>query len=466
MISLREKIGYGFGDMSSSMFWKLFGAYLMIFYTDIFGLPAATVGTMFLITRIWDSMFDPIIGALADRTTTKWGRFRPYILYLAIPFGLVGILTFYTPSIGYMGKIIYAYVTYSVMMMIYSAINVPYASLLGVISPDVKDRNTLATYRMTFAYIGSFVALLIFMPMVHYFSGHSDDLQNLQYGWTSSVICISLLCVLLFWGCFSWTKERVKPINEQKVSLKADICDLLHNKPWWILFGAGVSTLVFNSIRDGAAVYYFKYYILEDDASPIVLLGIPFVLSGIYLAVGQMANILGVILAAPISNKLGKKKTFMLSMLGATIFSVIFYWLKTTDLIWIFIFQCIISLFAGSIFPLLWSMYADCADYSELSTGNRATGLIFSASSMSQKLGWAIGTAITGWLLSYFGFQANTIQSNETLTGIKMFLSILPGIAAFASILFMFFYPLGEEKMTNITYRLNQKRLKKHDVKY
>lgn len=178
MIKLKEKIGYGFGDMASSMFWKLFGSYLMIFYTDVFGIPAAALGTMFLVTRVWDSAFDPVIGILADRTHSRWGKFRPYLLFLALPFALIGILTFTTPQWSLATKIIYAYVTYSLMMIVYSAINVPYASLLGVISSEPHDRNVLASYRMLFAYLGSFIALLLFMPMVNVFSqGHSE-----QYG--------------------------------------------------------------------------------------------------------------------------------------------------------------------------------------------------------------------------------------------------------------------------------------------
>ena len=401
MIKLQEKIGYGLGDMASSMFWKLFGSYLMIFYTDVFGMSAAVVGTMFLVTRIWDSAFDPIVGVIADRTQSRWGKFRPYLLYLAIPFALIGILTFMTPDLSDTGKIVYAYITYSLMMMVYSAINVPYASLLGVISPESKDRNTLSTYRMTFAYIGSFIALLLFMPMVNFFSkDHSE-----QYGWMMSVVVIAVLCALLFYGCFAWTKERVKPIREQQNSLKTDLSDLLHNRPWWILLGAGIAALVFNSIRDGATVYYFKYYIVEEEHASISLFGISFVLSGLYLAVGQAANILGVILAAPLSNSIGKKKTYMGAMLIATVFSVIFYWLDKEELVLIFTFQILISICAGSIFPLLWSMYADCADYSELQTGHRATGLIFSSSSMSQKFGWAIGSAATGWLLAFSGLK-------------------------------------------------------------
>lgn len=370
MIGIREKIGYGFGDMASSMFWKLFGSYLMIFYTDVFGMPAAVVGTMFLITRVWDSAFDPIIGIIADRTQSRWGKFRPYLLYLAIPFAVIGVLTFTTPDFSDGGKVIYAYFTYSLMMMVYSAINVPYASLLGVMSPESKDRNMLSTYRMTFAYIGSFIALLLFMPMVNRFSMGHDE----QHGWMMSVIVIAVLCALLFYGCFAWTTERVKPIKKQQNSLKSDLQDLLHNRPWWILLGAGVAALVFNSIRDGATVYYFKYYVVEEEYASISLFGISFVLSGLYLAVGQAANIVGVVLAAPLSNRIGKKKTYMWAMSIATVLSVIFYWFDKEQLMLMFIFQVLISICAGSIFPLLWSMYADCADYSELKTGNRATG--------------------------------------------------------------------------------------------
>ena len=463
-IGLSEKIGYGLGDMSSSMFWKLFGAYLMLFYTDVFGISAAVVGTMFAVTRVWDSFFDPVVGAFADRTSSRWGRFRPYLLFLAVPFGLIGVITFLTPPFDATGKIVYAYITYALMMMVYSAINVPYASLLGVMSPDPSHRNTLATYRMTFAYLGSFIALLLFMPLVNAFGGGNVSgpthlwFTAPQFGWFMAVVVIAAICVVLFLACFALTKERVEPIKHEKTSLKTDFRDLVHNKPWWILLGAGVSSLVFNSIRDGATVYYFKYYVDETAVGNISILGLPFVLSGIYLGVGQAANIVGVILAAPVSNRIGKRNTFILSMALATVLSVIFFWFNKDQLYLIFVFPILISICAGSIFPLLWSMYADCADYSELRTGNRATGLIFSSSSMSQKFGWAFGSAITGWMLAQFGFKANAVQSAETIQGIKMFLSILPAVGALLSLVFIYFYPLSESKMKTITAELQEKR--------
>ncbi|WP_293954232.1 MULTISPECIES: MFS transporter [unclassified Sphingobacterium] len=457
-ISLREKIGYGLGDAASSMFWKLFGMYLMFFYTDIFGMEAKAVGTMFLITRVWDSLFDPIIGVLADRTRSRWGKFRPFILYVAIPFGLIGAATFYTPDFSHTGKIIYAYLTYSLMMMVYSAINVPYASLLGVMSPFPKVRNVLATFRMTFAYIGSFVTLLLFNPLIDFFSKAAADLTSLQHGWFMAALVIAAFSTILFLLCFYWTKERVVEVTAHHSTLKQDIGDLLKNGPWWILLGAGVSALVFNSIRDGATLYYFKYYVEEHQIDRIMIFEVPFILSGLYLALGQAANILGVVLAAPVSNCIGKKSTYMIAMLIATVGSIAFYWLGKEDLILIFFLQVLISICAGSVFPLLWSMYADCADYSELRTGNRATGLIFSSSSMSQKLGWAFGTALTGWLLAYYGFQANQQQSEEALHGIRMFLSFFPAIGTVLSVLFISFYPLSEKRMDLILNDLKNKR--------
>lgn len=449
-ITLKEKIGYGFGDMASSMFWKLFGTYLLFFYTDIMGLAAGAIGTMFLITRIWDTLFDPVVGVMTDRTTTRWGKFRPYILYMAVPFGLIGVLTFTTPDYGVTGKLIYAYITYSAMMMIYSLINVPYASLLGVISPDGKERNILASFRMSFAFAGSLIAFALLEPLVSFFSRSGD----LQRSWQLAVAVIAVICVILFLLCFAWVKERVKPIREEKVSLKDDIKDLFANRPWWILLGAGIAALIFNSIRDGATLYYFKYYL--GNAETFTSLNVTY--SALYLMLGQGANILGVILASPIANKLGKKNTYLAAMVIAAILSIAFYWLGKEQLVLIFCFQILISACAGMIFPLLWSLYADTADYSEWRTGRRATGLIFSSSSMSQKFGWTIGGALTGWLLQYFGFKANEVQGESVQTGILLMLSFLPAIGALLSIIFIALYPLSEKKVAEISTDLEARR--------
>ena len=410
-LKLKEKIGYGFGDAASSMFWKLFSMYLMFFYTDVFGISATLVGTMFLVTRIWDAAFDPFVGILGDRTETRWGKFRPYLLWIAVPFGIIGVLTFTTPSFSESGKVIYAFVTYSLMMMIYSMINVPYASLMGVMTADGKERTSLATFRFIFAFGGSLLVLALAEPLVDIFSKLGGTV-NLQQGWQLAAVVFAIIAITFFMFTFSWTRERIKPVTT-KTSLKKDLNDLLHNTPWFILLGAGIAAIFFNSIRDGAAIYYFKYYIQGQSAFSIKAVNLTITLSSLYFVLGQAANIVGVVLAKPVSDRIGKKYTFLYAMLFATVFSIGFYWLDRSSVNLIFVFQFLISMSAGIIFPLVWSMYADAADYSEWKTGRRATGLVFSASSMSQKFGWTLGGALAGWLLGYYGFKANVVQTED-----------------------------------------------------
>ena len=459
-LSLREKIGYGCGDAASSMFWKLFSMYLMFFYTDIFGITAAAVGTMFLITRIWDAAFDPFVGVLGDRTETRWGKFRPYLLWMAIPFGVIGVLTFTTPSFSPGGKLIYAYVTYSLMMMIYSLINVPYASLLGVMTADGKERTTLATFRFIFAFGGSLVVLAAAEPVAGFFSRSGGGAPDLQRGWQWAAGVFALIAAILFWVTFAWTRERIKPVTQQ-TSLKHDLADLWKNRPWFILLGAGIATIFFNSIRDGAAMYYFKYYLHTDAAFSLPSLKFTMGWSSLYFVLGQGANILGVILAKPISDRIGKKNTFFVAMLSASVFSFMVYGVQPESVGVVMILQCLISVCAGFVFPLLWSMYADAADYSEWKTGRRATGLVFSASSMSQKFGWTLGGAFAGWLLGFYGFQANVVQNAGTQNGIRMMVSIYPAIGALVSGLFMLIYPLKEKFLNNIEAELAARRVVK-----
>lgn len=587
-LSLKEKIGYGFGDAASSMFWKLFGMYIMFFYTDIYGIPAAVVGTMFLFTRVGDAIIDPFIGIVADRTETRWGKFRPYLLWMAIPFGIIGVLTFTTPNLGMTGKIIYAYVTYSLMMIIYSMINVPYASLMGVMTSDGKERTTLATFRFIFAFGGSFLVLALFQPLFDGFgtktvSNYSEpklvqlndttqksnaklyvwngqvtselkekpvdsllfvsakvitkskdafkigvlntktneyswvnfkagkdtlgllrdgstskvliklssivskatlanpenlkvvystesnadvkftkvDIKQVDYktGFQYAVMVIAVMAVILFLLTFSWTRERVKPITE-KTKLKDDLKDLTKNMPWFILLGASISTIFFNTIRDGAAVYYFLYY-FKGESSIELTSTTALAISTIYLLLGQAANIVGVVLAKPVSDRIGKKYTFLLAMLFATVLSVIFYFLNKSNLYAILGFQFLISINAGIIFPLVWSMYADTADYSEWRNKRRATGLVFSAASMSQKFGASLGIAAVGWIMAMYHYIPNVEQAVSTQNGFRMMLSLFPAMGALLAALFMFIYPLTEKKMKEIATDLAVEREKK-----
>jgi glycoside/pentoside/hexuronide:cation symporter, GPH family len=451
-VRLKEKIGYGFGDAASSMFWKVFSTYLAFFYTEVFGISAAAVGHMFFLTRFWDTANDPFMGVICDRTNSKYGKFRPYLLWMAIPFGIIGVILFTTPNFGITGKLIYAYISYTLMMMAYTAINVPYASLLGVMSGNTNERTTLASYRMVFAFGGSLLVFAIFQPLVSLFKSSFTEATAYQL----TMVVVGGLAVLFFFFTFSWTRERIKVPKEQDHNLKEDLINLLKNKPWFILLGAGIMTLIFNSVRDGVALYYFKYFIIDDIFFSIFTLTITF--STAYLFWGQAFNMIGVMLAKTISAKIGKRKTFLFAMLLSAILSSLFFICDRELVVLLFVLQALVSFCAGIVFPLLWSMYADTADYSELKTGRRATGLIFSASSMTQKFGWTIGGYVTMMLLTFYGFNANVDQTPETINGLKVMISFIPGIAALLSGVFIFFYQLSDEKVKEITETLEAKR--------
>ena len=467
-ITLREKIGYGFGDAASSMFWKIFGMYSLFFYTDVFGITAAAAGTMFLVARLWDSFFDVFVGIISDRTKTRWGKYRPYLLWFAIPFAVMGAITFFAPELGEKGKMVYAYITYSLMMIVYSMINVPYASLLGSISADPAERNSLSSYRMSFAFIGSFITFMLLQPMIDFFArtfGKEAVIQGTSVteatvstspvGWVMGVGSIGIICIVLFLLCFSWTKERVTQIeSEDNISIKKDLKHLFKNAPWWILVATGLAALLFNAIRDSVAIYFFRDFVKVNYRME----GTGWDMTTIYFLVGQAANLIGVIAAPSVSAKYGKKRTYMIAILFAGVLSTAFYFIPN-NIIWILTFQFMISIFAGYVLPLLWSMFADIVDHQELLTGRRATGLIFSSSSMSQKLGWALGSAMSGWILAVFKYVPNAAeQSAQTIFGEHMMISLMPALCCVLAFIGMLFYPLSDKKVKEIAEQLNEKR--------
>ncbi len=451
---LTEKIGYGLGDMSSSMFWKIFSYYLPFFYSNVFGLSLAHAGTLLLITKLYDAVSDPVMGAIADRTETRWGKYRPYLLWCALPFAIAGVLTFTTPDTGYGFKHMFAYVTYLIMMTAYTAINVPYGAMLGVITPDSREKTVFSSYRMFFAYAGSFVALAIFEPLQNFFRTGWGEGVSVGTSWQYSMVVVGLLCAVLFILCFAMTKERVKiPVSEEKESsILKDLRCLASNRPWWILLGAAIGILLFNSIRGGAAAYYFK---------DVVGAGAIFT-CGVYLAVGEVANMAGVALAVPLSDKIGKKSSYMFSLIVAAVLSLfIFFIPDTTAGMWILmVLQILISIATGVTLPLLWSMFADIADYSEYKNGNASTGLIFSSSSMAQKFGGAFGSALILWVLAAFGYDTSeaAVQTAGTVGGLKAMMSCIPAAGAFMAAAVVAFYPLTEKKMSEISSALAARR--------
>ncbi|TVQ11425.1 MAG: MFS transporter [Balneolaceae bacterium] len=454
ILNLREKIAYGLGDFASSMFWKLFSMFLLFFYTDVFGISAAAVGTMFLVTRVWDAANDPIMGIICDRTKSRWGKFRPYLLFVAVPFALVGILTFSTPDLDATGKLIYAYVTYTMMMMVYTAVNVPYASLMGVMTANTAERTSLASFRFLGAFSGGLFVTATATYLIEYFG----DTLGSATGYQFTVGIYAVLAAILFILTFAGTKERLKPAIQQN-TLREDLKDIAKNGPWFIMLAAAISVLIFNSLREGAMLFYFKYFI--QDQSVIFFGELSYsVLVSAYMSIWLASNIVGVILAKPVSARLGKKRTFFIAMFMSAMLSFALFFCQAHQIELIFALNVLIGITAGIVLPLIWSMYADIADYSEWKTGRRATGLIFSSSSMSQKFGWTIGGALSGWFLAAFGYMANVEQTETSLLGIRLMISVLAGVGALMAVVFIYFYKLDEDTMAGIEDELTTARNK------
>ncbi len=464
MAKLSEKIGYGLGDMSSSMFWKIFSYYLPIFYSDVFGLKPVHAATLLGITRLYDAVSDPVMGIIADRTQTRWGKYRPYLLWLAIPFALIGIMAFYVPDTSYGVKHLYAYVAYILMMTAYTAVNVPYGAMLGVVTADSKEKSVFSSFRMFFAYIGSFIAMGIFWLFEKSIIGSTNSAGKVIKGvgdadpmqWTSIVAVVAVICAILFVLCFLMTKEHVKierkPQEDGGSSIKDDLKALVTNGPWWLMLGAAIGQLLCGSIRGGAAAYYFANILGANI----------FLTCAVYLTIGEIGQMAGVAFAVPLSEKIGKRNTFMAAMAAVVLFSSAIWFIPTgtaAGIWWLIILQVLVSLAIGVAAPLTWSMFADVADYSELKNGSNSTGLIFSSSSMAQKFGGAIGGFLLLALLGAFGYNKDlALQAPRTLDAIKAMMSFVPAIGAALSILALSFYPLTTSKMNEVQAELKKKR--------
>ena len=463
---LVEKIGYGFGDMASSMFWKVFSYYLPFFYSNIFGISLIDTGILLLVTRIWDAVSDPMMGAVADRTKTKWGKYRPYLLWVAPLFSICGILLFTTPDWNYGAKLVWAYATYIAMMTVYTGINVPYGAMLGVITSDSKEKTVFSSFRMFFAYGGSFIALFLWDPLCSMFQNNLGI--DAQMSWQLAMAVIALCCLILFLLCFWLTKEKVKQIGE-KSSLKKDVKNLVTNKPWWLLNGASLCFNLFNTVRGATVAYFFVDVIDKAPDHDLMLFGLKILFySGLFLGIGEVANMIGVATAVPITNKIGKKPTFIIVDLLLIGFSVLFFFCPVSvSGFWLMLLlQVVISVLTGIMSPLVWSMYADVSDYSELKNGNASTGLIFSSASMAQKFGGALGGAAVMWLLDSVGYVAggdmdanpDIIQPAGAISCLWYLMTFIPAGVALLSMVIVWLYPLGTERMDEIVAKLNKQR--------
>ncbi len=465
MAPLREKIGYGFGDMASSMFWKVFSYYLPFFYANVFGLSLIDTGVLLLVTRIWDAVSDPMMGAVADRTKTRWGKYRPYLLWVAAPFSICGILLFTTPDWGYAARLIWAYVTYILMMTVYTGINVPYGAMLGVMTDNSQEKTVFSSFRMFFAYGGSFIALFAWDPLCRMFQdGFGFSLQS---SWQFAMIVIASCCFILFLLCFRLTREQLTTVSA--ASLGKDLKALVTNKPWWLLNGASLCFNLFNTVR-GATVAFFFADIIGGEQHIVIFSVSMLFYSGLFLGVGEVANMVGVALAVAITKKLGKKPTFILVDALLIVFSIIFFTCSpesNAGLLVMLFLQVVISVLTGIMSPLVWSMYADVSDYSELKYRSASTGLIFSSASMAQKFGGAIGGAAVMWLLHGYGYverpegvqSVDIVQPDSAITCLWMLMTFIPAGVALLSLVIVWLYPLTTKRMDDIVAKLKQQRL-------
>lgn len=452
--SFGEKVGYGFGDMASSTFWKIFSYYLPFFYSNIFGLRLDQVAVLLMVTRIWDAVSDPMMGILADRTSTKWGKYRPYLLLMAVPFALSGIFLFTTPDAGPTMKLVWAYVSYIMMMTVYTGINVPYGAMLGVITDDSDTKTVLSSFRMFFAYAGSFIALFVWEPLCNLLGGYSTPA-----GWQHSMIVVAICCFILFILCFRMTREKLHTVSTASVG--NDLKNLLRNAPWWLLIGAGLCSNLFNTVRGSTVAYFFNDVIGQNVHLNLGGWGFLFY-AGLFLSIGEVCNMVGVAMTAPIAKALGKKTTYMLSFAALIVLSILFFYIPVTQsgYWWMLILQIVISVFTGIISPLVWSMYADVSDYAENRDGTASTALIFSSASMAQKFGGAFGGAAVMWILAAFGYntEAGAVQTPEAILGLKLLMSWIPAAVSVIAIVTVFFYPLTKKRMESIQEELAVKR--------
>ncbi len=512
VLGVGEKVGYGLGDTASNLFWKTFEFFLVYFYTDVFGISAKSAGTLMLVTRIWDAINDPLVGYLADRTRTSWGRFRPYLVWMSVPFAITGVLTFYTPDLEPTGKLIYAYITYTAVMMAYTAINIPYGALMGVISSNSIERTSVSTYRFVAAFCGGIIVQYGTLELVKFFGGSEmkvvdgiakSIVVDEQRGFFLTMAVFAAASVVLFLITFATTRERVEPVVSTKSTFRADLkyfCtsirlhqilllglalltslatafdqstlvwilggyllgsvasllirtvslqrfsetseqstfeqdfqDLLSNRPWMVLFGFGLLQLSGLFIRGGAILYYFKYYCGDADLAPT------------FWVLGSFAAIAGMLLTKPLTRIFGKKRLMIGMNALVALLTAAFFFLGPQQYNLMLVLHGIASFIGGPIPVLLWAMYADTADYSEWKSHRRATGLVFAAATFSQKMGCAVGAAMTGFALDFYQYAqplegVEQVQSATTLQGLRMMMSLIPALFLLAAAVCLCFY--------------------------
>lgn len=469
-LSVREKAGYGTGDGAANFVFQTMLVFQLPFYTDVFGISAVAAGVLLLVGRFWDAFFDPFVGIMSDRTKSRWGKFRPWVLFTAIPFAGVFVLAFTTPHFGSTGKLIYAYVTYILLMAFYSMNNTPYSALNGVMTGNVNERTSLSSFRFFFSMSIAFLVQGLTLPLVGKF-GHGDA----QKGWQMTIGVYAIVMVAFFLITFFSAKERIKPDPKQKSSPKKDMLALLKNGPWISMFVATLFIFITLAMWGSSMFYYFTYFVDKSslfnflqgmglgktlsghgDALYSVLNAFGLIVSkdgsntasvgfSLFNMAGQFCNILGVLVSTALAAKFGKKGVFVVGLFFTTVFTALYILLPSQAIGLAFLLNILRSLAYGPTIPLLWAMMADVADYTEWKTNTRATGLTFAGIVFGLKAGLGLGGAIAGWILSAYDYVPNAVQNAHALLGIRMTASIYSALFFFVGVIAIWFYKIDKK---------------------
>lgn len=428
-LSIKEKIGYGLGDTASNIVFQVVINFMMYFYTDVYGISAAAVGTLMLSVRIFDAVTDPVMGGIADRTRTRWGRYRPYLIWIAIPYGILAVLTFTTPDFSDSGKLIYAYITYALLMTAYTAINIPYSALGGVLTRDPQERASVQSWRFALAMMGGAIVTATTLGLVAWFGG-DDKQQGFQY----AVMLLAGFAVLCFILCFALTKEHVEPeITEQQNTMWADFKELLINDQWRIIALLTLLLLTSVAMRGSVTPYYVTYYLNSES------------MISVFMTSGMLAGVAGALFANWACQRMCKVKLMKIATLGIVLFNGA-QLLVPRDAIWFALVFSILANFFHMIFiPLLFSAIPDTVDYAKKKFGQGAMAMSFSGHLLALKFGIAIGGALAGWTLAGFGYQANVEQSDTSLTGILVVFAASSVVAGLLMLLMLRSYKLDNE---------------------
>ncbi|HBX87113.1 MAG TPA: MFS transporter [Marinilabiliaceae bacterium] len=479
-ISVMEKVGYSLGDFAANLIFQTLMTFLAYFYTDVYKIPGEIASLIIFIGGMVGAFFTPIMGLIADRTNTRWGKFRPWILWTAVPFGVIAILAFSTPDFSPAGKIAYAMTTYILLVLVYAANNLPYASLSGVLTGDMKERNSISSYRFTAVTLAQFIVQVILLPLV-LILGKGDR----AIGFENVMGIFAAVGVLFFIITFLTTKERIQPPAEQKTSVKQDLSDLFKNKPWIIMLIVTVFVFITLALKGGSYIYYFENY-LDTTALAAFLSSIGFngMIDGLngmltnmglhgfhwpedaassgfslFNASGIILMLVAIALSKPLADKYGKRDLFIVALIIATVAQGSFYFVGRESVGLVFIIQIIHGFSYGLTIPLLWAMVADVADYSEWKNNRRATAIVFSAMLFGLKTGLAVGGSLVAGILSFYGYNPNLeVQSDQAINGVLMTMSVYPALTFTVAIVALFFYEINKEKEDFLEKELRARR--------